>query len=79
MLPALTPVLLFAAFILLLLISLSVPIIKTIYLFKLSAHVSAGIIDSAVSGEVKFGAWGYCISPIQVSCVICILSLFFES
>jgi len=64
---ALTPILLFAAFILLLLISLSVPIIKTIYLFQLSAHVSAGIVDSAVSGFVKFGVWGYCISPVQVT------------
>jgi hypothetical protein len=76
MLAALTPVLLFAAFILLLLISLSVPIIKSIYLFKLSAHVSAGVIDSAVSGDVKFGVWGYCISPVEVTCVICILSRF---
>jgi len=69
MLANLTPVLLLIAFILLLQVSLSVPIIKTIFLFKLSAHVRAGIIDSGVSGHVKFGAWGYCISPVQVSIV----------
>jgi hypothetical protein len=64
----LTLILLSVAFLLLLLISLSVPIIKSIYLFKLVAHVS-GILNSSVNGNVKYGVWGYCISPIDVSSV----------
>lgn len=70
MLAALTPILLFIAFLLLLLVSLSVPIIKSIYLFRIIANVSAGILDSSASGSVNFGVWGYCVSAIDVSCVL---------
>jgi len=66
---ALTPVLVFLAFLLLLLVSLSVPIIKSIYLFRLSANVSSSLFRSGVSGSVKFGVWGYCVSAINVAVV----------
>jgi len=69
MLPFVTSGLLFVAFLLLLLVTLSVPIIKTIYLFTLSANVSSNLLDSGANGSVNFGVWGYCISAIQVSCV----------
>jgi H+/gluconate symporter-like permease len=67
MLASITPVLLFAAFVLLLLVSLSVPIIKAIDLLKLTAAVSEGFAGTTadVTGSVKFGVWGYCISQIN--------------
>lgn len=73
MLAAVTPVLLFIAFLLLLLVSLSVPITKTIYLFQLVANVSSGILQSGASGSVKFGVWGYCFSGVDVSGILYIL------
>jgi len=59
--------LLFIAFLLHLLVSLSVPIAKSIYLFKLTANVSSGLINSGASASVKFGVWGYCFSGVSVS------------
>lgn len=56
-----------AAFILLLLVTLSTPIIKPIYLFRLSASVSSSLFKSGASAFVNFGVWGYCTSPIDVS------------
>jgi len=69
MLAAVTPFLLFAAFILLLLVSLSIPIIKSIDLLELRAHITEGISIASVTatGDVKFGVWGYCISAITAS------------
>ncbi|KIK59769.1 hypothetical protein GYMLUDRAFT_44220 [Collybiopsis luxurians FD-317 M1] len=61
----LTPVLLFSAFLLLLLVTLSVPIIKSIYLFTLSANTSS-LLESA-SANIHFGVWGYCTSPVNVA------------
>ncbi|THU86424.1 pali-domain-containing protein [Dendrothele bispora CBS 962.96] len=69
MLSFFTSGLLFVAFLLLLLVSLSVPIIKTIFLFTLSANVSSDLLNSGASGSVNFGVWGYCISAVQVSIV----------
>ncbi|KAJ4488107.1 pali-domain-containing protein [Lentinula aciculospora] len=60
--------LLFIAFLLLLLATLSVPIIKNIYLFTLTTNVSS-FIESA-SDNVKFGVWGYCISGVNVGGII---------
>jgi len=69
MFAGITPVLLFAAFLLLLLVSLSVPIIKTIDLFKLSATFSEGFgpVSVNANGNVRYGVWGYCISAIQAT------------
>ncbi|KAI0780791.1 pali-domain-containing protein [Trametes elegans] len=66
MLAAVTPFFLFVAFLLLLLVSLSLPIIKGIFLFQLTANSSASILDSSASGQVRFGVWGYCTSAITV-------------
>ncbi|KAJ6630692.1 actin cortical patch SUR7/pH-response regulator pali [Mycena sp. CBHHK59/15] len=65
----LTPVLLFCAFLLLVLVTLSVPIIKTIFLFRLSARASSSLLKSSASASVKFGVFGYCSSGIDVSIV----------
>ncbi|KAF5330610.1 hypothetical protein D9619_005813 [Psilocybe cf. subviscida] len=66
-LAALTPVLVLAAFILLLLVSLSVPIIKSIFLFRLAANASSSLFNSSANASVKFGVWGYCTSAVQVA------------
>ena len=67
MLASITPVILLAAFVLLLLVSLSVPIIKSIDLLKLTASVSESVsgVSADANGSVKFGVWGYCISQIN--------------
>ncbi|KAH9857021.1 pali-domain-containing protein [Lenzites betulinus] len=69
MLAAITPFFLFVAFLLLLLVSLSLPIIKSIFLFQLTANSSASLLDSSASGQVRFGVWGYCTSAITVEVV----------
>ncbi|KAJ7582895.1 pali-domain-containing protein [Mycena floridula] len=63
------PILLFIAFLLLLLVTLSIPIIKTIYLFTLSTNVDGGLLNfnADASGSVKFGVWGYCTSAVDVA------------
>ncbi|KAF9264791.1 hypothetical protein L218DRAFT_979476 [Marasmius fiardii PR-910] len=63
----LTPALLFIAFLLLLLISLSVPIIKTIYLFRLATSATSDLLRSSAFGAINFGVWGYCTSTLSVS------------
>ncbi|KAJ7109276.1 actin cortical patch SUR7/pH-response regulator pali [Mycena epipterygia] len=65
----LTPVFLFIAFLLLLLVTLSVPIIKTIFLFSLTADASSSLLDSSGSTSFVGGVFGYCTSGIDVSIV----------
>jgi len=69
MLPALLAVLAtFLATLLLLLVSLSVPIIKSIGLFGLAiSYESGSLIDTSVDAVLQFGVWGYCHSTIQFS------------
>jgi hypothetical protein len=63
-----TPLLVFVAFLLLLLVTLSVPIIHTIYLFKLAADASVNnFIQASAHTTVRFGVWGYCTSGLDVS------------
>ncbi|KAF7295021.1 hypothetical protein MIND_01040200 [Mycena indigotica] len=62
-----TTALLFIVFLLLLLVTLSVPIIKTIFLFRLTAAASSGFFNSSASSSVVFGVWGYCTSGVDVS------------
>ena len=62
-----TPFLTFTAFLLLLLVSLSVPVIHSIYLFRLTAYASASLLSASATGAVRFGVWGYCISAIDLS------------
>jgi len=64
-----TPFLIFTAFLLLLLVSLSVPIIKSIYLFNLSVNASSSLLDSSATGSARFGVWGYCLSSLDVSVI----------
>ena len=64
---AITPFLIFAAFLLLLLVTLSVPIIKTIYLLRLTAYASTSFLNASADAVARFGVWGYCISSVDVS------------
>ncbi|KAI0673087.1 pali-domain-containing protein [Trametes maxima] len=66
MLAAITPLLLFVAFLLLLLVSLSLPIVKSIFLFRLAANSSASFLGSSATGQARFGVWGYCTSAITI-------------
>ena len=61
--------LLLAAFVLLLFVSLSIPIIKSIFLFSLTANVSEGLfgVTASANGSIRFGVWGYCISAVTAS------------
>ncbi|KAB5596468.1 hypothetical protein CTheo_105 [Ceratobasidium theobromae] len=63
------PFLIFIAFFLLFLASLSIPIIKTVSVLNLSLSLQAGLVRSGISGAVKFGLWGYCVSEINASVV----------
>ncbi|KAJ7470666.1 pali-domain-containing protein [Mycena latifolia] len=65
----LTPVVLFIAFLLLLLVTLSVPIAKTIFLFRLSAKASSSLLDSSASASISYGVFGWCVSEIDVAFV----------
>jgi hypothetical protein len=60
----LTPLLTLAAFILLLLVTLSTPIIKSIYLYKVVANISGAGGLVSITGNARFGVWGYCTSAI---------------
>ena len=66
MLAKLASLLFFVAFLLLLLVSLSVPITKSLYLFQLTADASSSLLDSHASASVRFGVWGYCASGADV-------------
>ncbi|KAK7693627.1 hypothetical protein QCA50_003196 [Cerrena zonata] len=66
-LAAVTPFLNFVAFLLLLLVSLSTPITKSIYLFQLTAKASSSLFNASADGSARFGVWGYCLSAIDVS------------
>ncbi|CCO28049.1 hypothetical protein BN14_02041 [Rhizoctonia solani AG-1 IB] len=63
----LVPFLVFAGFLLLLLVSLSIPIIKTISILNIAANLQTGATNTGISGGVKFGLWGYCVSEITAS------------
>jgi len=55
----LVPICCFIAFLFLLLVSVSVPAIKTIYLFYLTTP------SSRIPVRINFGVWGYCIPAIR--------------
>jgi len=63
------PLLVFAGFLLLLLVSLSIPVTHTISVLNIAANVRAGITNTGVSGGIKFGLWGYCVSDITASVI----------
>lgn len=62
------PFLLFVSFLLVLLVSLSVPIIHSIDLFFINGYAGVSFLNTGVSltGKVFFGVWGYCIAPVDV-------------
>ncbi|KAF8577261.1 hypothetical protein K439DRAFT_1622244 [Ramaria rubella] len=65
-----TSFLLFVSWLLSLLVSLSVPIIHTIFLWDLKIQDSSsvfGVTTTDVTGDIKFGLWGYCVSQIKGS------------
>src|ERR1700754_4081100 len=64
MLAFFTIFLLLAALALLVLVSLSVPIIHSIYLFRLGIRVSS---FSSNGNSILFGLWGYCVTAINAS------------
>ncbi|EIN07458.1 hypothetical protein PUNSTDRAFT_136138 [Punctularia strigosozonata HHB-11173 SS5] len=66
---SLTPFLLFSAFLLLLLVTLSAPIIHSIYLFSITSNVQLDLIGTDEHGTVHFGVFGYCVTPIQSAVV----------
>ncbi|KDQ20068.1 hypothetical protein BOTBODRAFT_102054 [Botryobasidium botryosum FD-172 SS1] len=53
------PFFLFAAFLLSLLVSLSMPIIKAVYLFEITSQIDDAPITS-VASSIRFGLWGWC-------------------
>jgi hypothetical protein len=63
-----TPFLLFVSWLLSLLVSVSVPLLHTIYLWDLKIQDSSGVLGITsvnVTGDIKFGLWGYCVSRIK--------------
>ena len=60
-----TAALLFTSFLLLLLVALSAPIIKSVYIFKLQAVPVEPEPPTIVADQISFGVYGYCL----VSCV----------
>jgi hypothetical protein len=66
----LIPFFLFTAWLLLLLVSLSVPIIKTIPIFTVVGNVASSFLKSGVHASFTFGLWGYCFSGIDATYVL---------
>ena len=51
---------LFAAFLLFLLVALSSPIIKSIYVLQLQAKTSSVLPETSLGTRIRFGVWGFC-------------------
>jgi len=63
----LNPVLFFLAFILLLLVSVSLPVAKSLKWFTLTANfTTGGFASTGVIGGVSFGNWGWCTTPLTI-------------
>ncbi|KAG9226397.1 hypothetical protein CCMSSC00406_0003276 [Pleurotus cornucopiae] len=60
------PVFLLIAFILLLLVSVSVPVVYTINLFGIGVNTGGRFANAGVNGYVTFGVWGYCIDRMNM-------------
>ncbi|CAE6347367.1 unnamed protein product [Rhizoctonia solani] len=56
----LVPFLLFSAWVLLLLVSLSLPIIKPIYILEVDAKVTPSV-QTSIATSIRFGVWGMCL------------------
>ncbi|RDB24904.1 hypothetical protein Hypma_007969 [Hypsizygus marmoreus] len=55
--------LLLGAFVLLLLVALSLPIIKPVYLLSVKSTVT-GEVPTSIATELRFGVWGLCASSV---------------
>ena len=55
---------LFIAFVLFLLIALSLPLIKTIYLFEINFKSQANQPPTSIATNLRFGVWGFCASSV---------------
>ncbi|KDN40058.1 hypothetical protein RSAG8_08379, partial [Rhizoctonia solani AG-8 WAC10335] len=64
---AIVPLLVSTGFLLLLLVSLSMPIIKSISILSITANLQAGFISTGVMGGIEIGVWGYCVTKISPS------------
>ncbi|QRV97970.1 SUR7/Pali family protein [Ceratobasidium sp. AG-Ba] len=60
----LVPFMLFTAWLLLLLVSLSLPIIKTIYILEVKAK-NQPEIQTSVATSIRFGVWGMCLGAYK--------------
>lgn len=56
----LVPFLLFSAWVLLLLVSISLPIIKPIYILEVDA-VTTPSVQTSIATSIRFGVWGMCL------------------
>jgi len=61
---ATTSVFLLISFVLYLLVALSIPIIKPIYLFVLDFDTQPGQPATSIATDIRFGVWGYCASSV---------------
>lgn len=50
----------FATFLLFLLVGLSLPIIKSVWLLSIHAKTNSTLPITSVATELKFGVWGFC-------------------
>jgi len=66
-----TCVFFFIAFLLYLLVALSTPIIKSIYLFSLTFTAEDGDVPSAVATNIQFGVWGVCAYSVLPGFEVC--------
>ncbi|KAK7691753.1 hypothetical protein QCA50_005154 [Cerrena zonata] len=53
---------LLASFVLFLLVAISIPIIKPIYLFIFDFGVQEGQPQTSIATDIRFGVWGFCAS-----------------
>lgn len=58
-----TFIILFCAFVLYLLVALSLPVIKAVYLFQLN-FTSANQPPTSIATNFRFGVWGFCASSV---------------
>ncbi|THH03923.1 hypothetical protein EW145_g5897 [Phellinidium pouzarii] len=54
----------FAAFLLLLLVAISMPIIKAVYLLRVDSTSAPELIPTSIATELRFGVWGYCATSV---------------
>jgi len=66
----LTPIVLLAAFLLLLFVSLSLPLIKTIYILEIQANLPPDLPITSEATSVRFGLWGYCASGYTFASIL---------